>query len=84
MERLKSKKFLTRKKIGSSFSCSPKQEPEVLMKSVIGDFVSNMLGGSLTPFMAYTSEPENLTAAELEELKKLVRELDKERKEKKQ
>ena len=83
MERLRTKKFLTRKKIGSSYCYSPKQERDVLMKSVIGDFVNNMLGGSLTPFMAYISESNNLTENELKELKKLVRELDKERKENK-
>lgn len=83
MERLRTKNFLTRKKIGNSYCYSPKQERDVLMKSVIGDFVNNMLGGSLSPFMAYMSEADNLSTEEVKELKKLVRELEKERKEKK-
>ncbi len=84
MERLRAKNFLTRKKIGNSYCYSPKQEHDALMKSVIGDFVNNMLGGSLTPFMAYMSETDNLTEEEIKELKKLVRDLSRERKEKKQ
>ena len=84
MERLRTKKFLTRKKIGNSYCYSPKQKRDVLMKSVIGDFVNNMLGGSLSPFMTYMSESNNLTDEEVKELKKLVRDLEKERKENKQ
>jgi len=81
MERLRAKKFLTRKKVGSSYCYSPKQERDALMSSVVRDFVNNMLGGSLSPFMAYMSDAKNLTDAELKDLKKLVRELENERKE---
>jgi predicted transcriptional regulator len=81
MERLRTKKFLTRKKIGNSYCYSPRQERDVVMKSVVADFVNNMLGGSLSPFMAYMSDADNLTVEQLTELKKIVRDLDKERKE---
>ena len=84
MERLRTKKFLTRKKIGSSYCYSPKQERSAVMKSVVGDFVNNMLGGSLSPFMAYMSDTNQLSDDELKQLKKLVRELEKSRKEKNQ
>ena len=53
-----------------------------MMNGVVGDFVRNMLGGSVSPFMAWMSETDSLTDDELRELKKLVRNLDKERKEK--
>ncbi|MEM9409699.1 MAG: BlaI/MecI/CopY family transcriptional regulator [Planctomycetota bacterium] len=80
MERLRAKSFLTRKKLGNTYSYSPKQDRDVVMRSVVGDFVNNMLGGSLSPFMAYMSDSKNLSDEELRELKKLVREIDKDRK----
>lgn len=83
MERLRSKKFLTRKKIGSTFCYSPKQHKDDVMKSIVGEFVKNMLGGSVSPFMAYLSASSDLSDDELNELKELVRELDKDRKESK-
>lgn len=82
MERLRAKKFLTRKKIGGTFAYSPKLDRNAVMNGVVGDFVRNMLGGSVSPFMAWMSETDSLTDDELRELKKLVRNLDKERKEK--
>lgn len=83
MERLRAKKFLTRKKVGSSYCYSPKQDRDVVMRSVVGEFVKNMLGGSVSPFMAYLSDSKNLSEDELNELKQLVRELGREQKEKK-
>ena len=82
MERLRQKKFLSRKKSGNAYSYWPQKGRDTVMNSLVGDFVSNMLGGSLSPFMAYMSQAKNLSDEELNELKKLVRELSKERKEK--
>lgn len=82
MERLRQKRFLTRKKVGNAFCYSPQIEREAVLHSLVGDFVNNMLGGSVSPFMAYMSQSKNLSDEELSELKRLVRELSKERKEK--
>ena len=82
MERLRAKGFLARKKVSGSFRYSPKFSEDEVMKSVVGDFVQKMLGGSLSPFVAYMSQTEDLSDDELKELKKLVRDLDKTRKEK--
>ena len=82
MERLRQKKFLTRKKVGSAFCYSPRQAQDAVMNTIVGEFVNNMLGGSLSPFMAYLSQANNLSDGELDELKQLVKELSKERKEK--
>lgn len=82
MERLRAKGFLARKKQSGSFRYSPKLSGDEVMKSVVGDFVQKMLGGSLSPFVAYMSQTEDLSDDDLKELKKLVRDLDKTRKEK--
>lgn len=82
MERLRAKGFLTRKKTSGSYRYSPKFSEGEVMKSVVGDFVQKMLGGSLSPFVAYMSQTDDLSDDELKELKKLVRNLDKSRKEK--
>lgn len=82
MERLRAKGFLARKKQSGSFRYSPKFSGDEVMKSVVGDFVQKMLGGSLSPFVAYMSQTEDLSDDDLKELKKLVRDLDKTRKEK--
>ena len=84
MERLRKKKFLVRKKIGGTFRYSAAVAQQEVMNSVVGDFVQKMLGGSLSPFMAYLSDSKDVSETELKELKKLVRDLDKSRREAKQ
>ncbi len=43
---------------------------------MVGDFVQQVLGGSLAPFMAYMSEASELSQEELQELKKIVQDLE--------
>ena len=80
MERLRAKGHLTRKKIDGTWHYSPKVAKTVLMRRLVGRFVSESLGGSLAPFMAYlAAESETLTDEELRALKQLVLELDTQR-----
>lgn len=76
MERLRKKGFLTRKKAGGVFQYSPRVPKADLLNVLVGQFVRRTLGGSVTPFMAYLVREANLTADEIEELKRLVAELD--------
>lgn len=80
MERLRGKGLLTRKKVSGAFQYSPMVERSELMRSLVGDFVNRVLGGSLSPFMAFMSEVEEISDEELTELKRLVREIDNKRK----
>ena len=50
------------------------------MRSLVREFVDKVLGGSLSPFVAYMSEVEEISDEELHELKQIVRELDNRRK----
>lgn len=76
MERLREKGLLEREKVSGAYRYQPAVDASLVMKSLVGDFVQRVLGGSLSPFMAYMSEANELTAEELTQLKEIVRELE--------
>lgn len=81
MDRLRSKGLLSRKKVGGSYQYQPCVDPGVVIQSMVGDFVRRVLGGSISPFMAYMSQSGEMTESELQELKKIVGELEQKQKE---
>src|SRR5262245_61649125 len=76
LERLRKKGYLTRRKSGGVNRYSPRVSMTALVQSLIGDFVNGVLGGSVSPFVAYLGQRTELAADELHELKRLVRELE--------
>ena len=72
MERLRQKGYLARTKEEGVFRYRPQNEPSDVMREVVRDFVENRLAGSLSPFVAYLTEAENLTEDEIASLRKLV------------
>ena len=76
LERLRKKGFLTRRKSGGVNRYSPRVAVATLVQSLIGDFVTGVLGGSVSPFVAYLGQRTELAPGELDELKRLVRELE--------
>jgi predicted transcriptional regulator len=76
LERLRKKGYLERRKAEGIFEYSPSAPKAEVQNALVGEFVRNVLGGSLTPFMAYLSRKDRVSDAELNELKRLVRELD--------
>jgi len=76
LERLRKKGFLTRRKAGGVNRYSPRVAMTQLMQSLIGDFVHGVLGGSVSPFVAYLGQQTKLEPEELDQLKRLVRELE--------
>jgi predicted transcriptional regulator len=72
MERLRAKGYLTRHAERGVFRYAPRTPQEVVMKDIVRDFVEKTLGGSLTPFVAYLSEADDLSEAEIGELRRLV------------
>jgi len=76
MERLREKGYLTRAKIGGVNHYSPAAPRAELLRGFVLRFVQKALGGSLAPFMAYLGTDAELSDAELEELKQVVRELE--------
>lgn len=76
MERLRIKRFLTRRKIDGFYQYSPRLPKAALLQRLVRDFVERALEGSLAPFVAYLVEEADLTPAELSQLKELVRDLE--------
>jgi predicted transcriptional regulator len=76
MERLREKGLLEREKTAGAFRYRTAVESTTVINSLVGDFVQQVLGGSFAPFMAYMSEASELSHEDLQELKKIVHELD--------
>ena len=76
MQRLVRKGYLSRKKEEGVFRYSPRVAKGQVLRGLVGEFVEKALGGSLSPFVAYLAEDGNVSAAELEELKQLVNDLE--------
>ena len=76
MERLRKKGHLTRKRVGGVFQYSPKVAFSNLLRGLVKTFVKTTLGGSVSPFVAYLAEDEAVSEEDLQQLKQLVRDLE--------
>jgi predicted transcriptional regulator len=80
MERLRAKRYLSRKRIDGTWHYSPKLAKGTLLRDLVRRFIDESLAGSLAPFLAYLAETDNLTDDEFNELKQLVHDLETQRK----
>jgi len=78
MERLRTKGYLEREKEDGAFRYRPVQTGGAVLDGLLDDFVRNVLGGSLSPVVAYLTRRVDVSEAQLEELKRLVAELEEE------
>ncbi|NND98215.1 MAG: BlaI/MecI/CopY family transcriptional regulator [Pirellulaceae bacterium] len=76
MERLRDKGILERDKVAGTFRYRGTVDSSSMMRSLIGDFVNEVLGGSVSPFIAYMSESDQLSSAQIQELKAIIEDLD--------
>ncbi|MGC4045599.1 MAG: BlaI/MecI/CopY family transcriptional regulator [Armatimonas sp.] len=76
MERLRQKGHLTREERDGFFHYSPAVPKAETQRMMVHEFIQTALGGSLSPFMAYLSGKSKVSEQELEELKRLVAELE--------
>lgn len=76
LERLRTKKYLTRKKIGGVNHYAPTVNKSEFVQELIGDFVDGVLKGSVSPFVAYLNQNSDLTTEESRQLAELVAKLD--------
>lgn len=80
MERLREKRRLTRRRVDGVFRySSPRSRTEVLHE-VVADFVSQTLGGSVSPFAAYLTRTGEVSDEELAELERVIASLQRQRK----
>jgi predicted transcriptional regulator len=72
MERLRAKKRLTRRRAGGVFLYRSPDAPEQVLRAAVSRFVEGTLGGSLSPFVRYLAEAEDLPEDEVAELQAIV------------
>ncbi|WP_224246883.1 BlaI/MecI/CopY family transcriptional regulator [Hyalangium gracile] len=72
MERLRKKGHLTRTKVEGVFQYSSPVPASELLRGVVGDFVQRSLAGSLSPFVTYLAEAEDVSEEELKQLQDVV------------
>jgi predicted transcriptional regulator len=76
MERLRKKGFLKRRKVaGLQRYVSTVSRPD-LLRQIVGDFVENVLGGRVSPFVAYLSEASKLSNEEIRKLEELLKQIE--------
>jgi predicted transcriptional regulator len=80
MERLRRKGYVARKRVKGVYRYSPKVAKDDLLRKLVGDFVDTTLGGSVSPFVAYLSEGGPVSEDDLSTLKRLVHEMESQRK----
>ena len=80
MERLRRKGHLTRKRVKGVYRYSPKVAKDDLLRGLVENFVDTTLGGSVSPFVAFLSEGGPISEDDLHKLKRLVREMENQRK----
>lgn len=81
MERLRRKGRLTRRKVGGVYRYSSPVSATAVLRDVVGGFVEQTLGGSVSPFVAFLAESDDLSPEELDELESLVARLQAKKKE---
>src|SRR5581483_11377616 len=69
MERLREKGYVGREVVEGVYRYFPKQPKPQLLRGLVRDFVEQMLGGSLEPFVAYLAEEADLSEEELARLR---------------
>jgi predicted transcriptional regulator len=72
MERLRRKGHLARRLSDGVYRYRARASSADLLKSAVQRFVERNLDGSVTPFLAYLSEADELSDAEVRELQRIV------------
>jgi predicted transcriptional regulator len=76
MERLRGKGYLRRQKIDGLQRYSPRVGKTELLSGMVADFVDGVLGGNVSPFVAYLSQSSKLTEDEVRNIEKLLKRIE--------
>jgi len=76
MERLRTKGYLTRRKSGGVLRYAPTLSKAELLHQVVGNFVQDILGGSVSPFVAYLTQSSLLNDDEIRKLEGLLKRIE--------
>ena len=72
MERLRLKGFLSRRQVDGVYHYRARQSSADLLKDAVERFVHGSLDGSVSPFLAYLSDSQDLSDADVRELERIV------------
>jgi predicted transcriptional regulator len=75
MERLRTKGFLRRRRVGGLYRYTAAQAPGEVMLRAVRSFVEQTLAGSVSPLAAYLSARGSVSDAELDELETALEKL---------
>lgn len=78
MERLREKGYLERESVDGLFAYKSIATPEELSQFLVEDFVDGSLDGSVTPMVAYLVKKGSMSADDLNQLRDLIEQLDRE------
>jgi predicted transcriptional regulator len=76
MERLRAKGYLKRRKVASVNRYTPTMAQADLLRRMVGEFVDDVLGGSVSPFVAYLSRSSLLSDDEARKLEQLLKRIE--------
>jgi BlaI family transcriptional regulator, penicillinase repressor len=76
MERLRAKGYLKRRKVSGRQHYSPTLPKAELLHGLVGDFVDDVLGGSVSPFVAYLARSGRLSGDESRKLAELLKRIE--------
>ena len=79
MERLRGKGHLARRMVDGVYRYRARASSAELLKNAVHRFVERNLDGSVSPFLAYLSDADRLSDAELKELRDIVARLNADR-----
>src|SRR5690242_11083870 len=77
MERLRRKGYLTRRMADGIYRYATRTAPSAAVRRAVQTFVDRTLGGTVSPFVAYLAEREELSDEDLAELEGLLTRLHK-------
>lgn len=76
MERLRAKGYLKRRKVAGLHRYTPTVQQAELLRRMVGDFVDDVLGGSVSPFVAYLTQSSLLSDDEARKLEQLLKRIE--------
>ena len=76
MERLRAKGYLRRRKVSGRHHYTPTLAKAELLHGLVGDFVDDVLGGSVSPFVAYLARSKHLSNDEARKLGELLKRIE--------
>jgi predicted transcriptional regulator len=82
IDRLRKKGHLRRRVIKGVYHYAPRTEHSTAVRQAIASFVERTLGGSISPFVTYLAERDDMSDEELAELETLLTALQRDRRKK--